>query len=107
MNNNKKKFVNIILINILILFILTIVIESIFGYWFKKNNFGYHMRSERNKIVKFTVNHHDNKEISFSHKRNFYGFIGEEFEPANGSSTTSPASNSIIFIKSFANSIGV
>ena len=108
MNNNKKKFVNIILINILILFILTIVIESIFGYWFKKNNFGYHMRSERNKIVKFTVNHHDNKEISFSHKRNFYGFIGEEFEPANvkivfeggstGAEIWKPQQNSIVEI---------
>ena len=108
MKNTKNKFGNTILINILILFSLIIIIESIFGYWFKKNNFGYHMRSERNKIINFTVNHHNNKKINFIHKRNFYGFIGEEFEPSNvkivfeggstGAEIWKPQKNSIVEI---------
>ena len=108
MKNTKNKFGNTILINILILFSLIIIIESIFGYWFKKNNFGYYMRSERNKIINFTVNHHNNKKINFIHKRNFYGFIGEEFEPSNvkiifeggstGAEIWKPQKNSIVEI---------
>lgn len=108
MKNIKNKFGNTILINILILFCLIITIESIFGYWFKKNNFGYHMRSERNKIINFRVNHHNNKKINFVHKRNFYGFIGEEFEPSNvkiifeggstGAEIWKPQKNSIVEI---------
>ena len=83
MKNYKNRYISIILANILVLFSILIILEIIFGYWFKKNNFGYHMRSERNKIIKFSVNHHDNKQIDFIHKRNFYGFIGKEFDPSN------------------------
>ena len=39
------------------------------------------MRSERNKAIKFSVNHHNNEKINFIHRRNFYGFIGDEFNP--------------------------
>ena len=106
MENNKNKFTTIILINILILFFILIILESIFGYWFKKDNFGYHMRSERNKIIKFTVNHHDKKKINFTHRRNFYGFIGDELKPkdvkivfeggSTGAEIWKPEKNSIV-----------
>ena len=74
-------FTKIISINLLVFFITVLLIEIIFGYWFKKNNFGIYMRSERNKVIKFSVNHHNNEKINFIHKRNFYGFIGDEFNP--------------------------
>ena len=75
------KFIKIISINILIFLIIIFVFEIILGYWFKKNNFGIYMRSERNKAIKFSVNHHNNEKINFIHRRNFYGFIGDEFNP--------------------------
>ena len=76
-----KRYLKILSINILILLSLLIFLEIILGYWFKKNNFGIYMRSERNKVIKFSVNHHKNNEkIDFIHKRNFYGFIGDEFK---------------------------
>ena len=108
MINVKNKIFYTILINILVLLFIIIILESIFGYWFKKNNFGYHMRSERNKIINFSVNHHDNKRINFTHRRNFYGFIGENFEPKNvkiifqggstGAEIWKPQKNSIVEI---------
>ena len=80
--NNFLKYLKISFYNFLIFFSLIIFIEVIFGYWFKKNNFGIHMRAERNKVSKFNVSHHgNNKKISFLYKRNFYGFIGDEFNP--------------------------
>ena len=79
---NFFKYLKISLYNLLIFISLIVFIEIIFGYWFKKNNFGIHMRAERNKVSKFNVSHHGNGEkISFLYKRNFYGFIGEEFDP--------------------------
>ena len=79
--NYLKRFFIIFFINFLILTILICLIEIIFGYWFKKNNFGIHMRAERNKVVKINVSHHNNEKINFIYKRNFYGFIGDEFKP--------------------------
>jgi lysophospholipase L1-like esterase len=78
----KKKFI-LFVINLSIFVIFIGVIELIFGYWLKNNNFGIYMRSERNKVVKFSVNHHNNKKIDFIHKRNFYGFIGNDFDPSD------------------------
>jgi len=39
------------------------------------------MRSERNKIIKYSRVQYNNEKINFIYKRNFYGFIGEEFNP--------------------------
>lgn len=75
------KIIKIISINIIVFFVIIFIIEIILGYWFKKNNFGIYMRTERNKVIKFSVNHHNNEKIDFIHKRNFYGFIGNEFNP--------------------------
>ena len=76
-----KKYLKIIQIIFILLLFIIIIIEIIFGYWFKKNNFGIHMRAERNRVNQISVNHHNNKEMSFIYKRNFYGFIGDEFNP--------------------------
>ena len=72
----------ILTINLIIFFILVLFIEAIFGYWFKQNNFGIYMRSERNKNELVTATHND-KEYNFSYKRNFYAFRGDEFDPTN------------------------
>jgi len=71
-------------INFIILIFFISILEIIFGYWFKDNNFGIYMRAERNRINTISVNHHkNNEEINFTYKRNFYGFIGDEFNPQN------------------------
>ena len=100
--NNKLK---LIFYNITFLLIFILILEIIFGFWFKKNNFGIHMRNERNKNWKTTSVFND-KEYSFFYKRNFYGFRGDEFDPKdvkiifNGGSTSNqrytPESKTIV-----------
>ena len=68
--------------NLIILLALLALGESIFGYWFTKDNFGIYMKSERDKNWK-TSSTFNNKEYSFFYKRNFYGFRGDEFNPKN------------------------
>ncbi len=68
--------------NLIILSVLLVLGESIFGYWFTKDNFGIYMKSERDKNWK-TSSTFNNKEYSFFYKRNFYGFRGDEFDPKN------------------------
>jgi len=79
--NYLKRFITIFFSNFLILIFLICLAEIAFGYWFKKNNFGIHMRAERNKVAKINVSHHNGKKINFIYRRNFYGFIGEDFKP--------------------------
>ena len=76
------KKIKLVFYNLIFLIIFIIILESVFGYWFKENNFGIHMRNERNKNWK-TVSIFNNKEYSFFYKRNFYGFRGKEFNPKN------------------------
>ena len=71
-----------LVINIAIFCALILFIECIFGYWFKENNFGIYMRSERNRSDLFNVTHND-KEYTFYYKRNFYAFRGDEFDPSD------------------------
>jgi len=66
--------------NIFLTFCLIILFESIFGYWFKDDNFGIHVRKLRN-IEKQFNNDHNGKKYSYIFKRNFHGFIGEEIKP--------------------------
>ena len=72
----------IIFINILILFLLITFIEIIFGYWFKENNFGFYMRTERNKNILYKTNH-EKKKSEHHYIRNFYGFRGDEVDPSD------------------------
>ena len=87
-----KSYLKIFFLNIFIFFILIIIFELIFGHFLKKNNFGYLMRSERQKNETYEVIH-NNQKYKFNYKRNFYGFRGEEFNPTdvkiifNGGST--------------------
>lgn len=76
------KKVKLVFYNLVFLIIFIIILEAIFGYWLKENNFGIHMRNERNKNWK-TTSILNNKEYTFFYKRNFYGFRGREFNPEN------------------------
>ena len=78
----KKKILKIILINFIIFLSLILIFEIFFGYWFKKNNFGFIMRHERQKQIYYETIH-DEKKYKFFYKRNFYGFRGEEVDPKN------------------------
>ena len=73
-------FFKVTIYNFFIFLFLIIILEIIFGYWFKKENFGIYMRKER-KINWQTISSFDEKEYNFSYKRNFWGFRGEEFNP--------------------------
>ena len=79
---NRKKYIKIFCINCIVLFSLVFIFEIIFGYWFKKNNFGFFMRHERQK-QNYYETIHDEKKYKFYYKRNFYGFRGDEVDPQN------------------------
>jgi hypothetical protein len=74
------RFLKITIYNFFILLFLLVLLEAIFGYWFKKENFGIYMRKER-KINWQTTSTFYGKDYSFFYKRNFWGFRGEEFDP--------------------------
>ena len=78
----KTKIAKFLLINFIIFFSLILIFEIFFGYWFKKNNFGFIMRLERQKQIYYETIH-DEKKYRFFYKRNFYGFRGEEVDPKN------------------------
>ena len=78
----KIKIIKILFINCIIFFSLIFIFEIFFGYWFKKNNFGFLMRTERQKQVYYETIQDQNK-YRFYYKRNFYGFRGEEVDPKN------------------------
>ena len=69
----------IFFINLCIFLLLIIFIEAIFGYWFKEDNFGIHMRKHRNQSENYEIKLNKQK-YKFKYKRNFYGFRGEEVE---------------------------
>ena len=78
----KIKIIKILFINCIIFFSLIFIFEIFFGYWFKKDNFGFIMRFERQK-QNYYETIHDEKKYRFYYKRNFYGFRGEEADPKN------------------------
>ena len=78
----KRKIIKILFINCIIFFSLIFIFEIFFGYWFKKDNFGFIMRFERQK-QNYYETIHDEKKYKFYYKRNFYGFRGEEADPKN------------------------
>ncbi|WP_440924063.1 SGNH/GDSL hydrolase family protein [Candidatus Pelagibacter sp.] len=63
------RVIKIILINLTILLSLVVLIELIFGYWFKDYNFGPELRGKR--MQKIIFNHKNEKTI---YLRDFYGF---------------------------------
>lgn len=60
-----------------IVFLFTIIIELLFGYWFDKNNLGPFMREHRMKNQKI-IWEYKGENIKYNYKRNYYGFRGEE-----------------------------
>ena len=66
----------------MIFIVIITIIEIIFGYWFKDNNFGIYVRSERNVIEVIIAEHSENK-LKHIYKRNFYAFRGDEFKPSD------------------------
>ena len=78
----KRKIIKILFINCIIFFSLIFIFEIFFGYWFKKNNFGFIMRFERQK-QNYYETIHDEKKHKFYYKRNFYAFRGNEIDPSN------------------------
>ena len=74
------RFLKIIVINFFIFFLLIIILEVIFGYWFKSENFGIYMRKER-KVNWQTESSFNGKNYNFFYQRNFWGFRGNEFDP--------------------------
>ena len=65
--------------NLLVLFILIIIFELIFGHWFELENFGIHMRKHRNinELYKITI---DDDNYQFEYKRNSNGFRSSKNE---------------------------
>ena len=87
------KLFKIIFYNIFVLLVFILIIEIIFGYWFKELNFGPNMRGKRVQKIVFK---HENKQINYF--RDFYGFregpyINKKYDPSkikiifNGGST--------------------
>ena len=74
------RFFKVVIYNFFVFLFLIIILEALFGYWFKEENFGIYMRKER-KINWQTTSLFNGKKYNFFYKRNFYGFRGDEFEP--------------------------
>ena len=77
-----SKIIKLLTYNLFVFFILISIFEIFFGYYFKKNNFGYIMRSERQKNQIYEVIHND-KKYKYTYKRNFHGFRGDEITPSS------------------------
>ena len=77
-----KNSIKITVYNLLTLLILIIIFELIFGYFLKPDNFGYIMRSERQKDQVYEVIHNDRK-YKYRYKRNYHGFRGDEIAPSD------------------------
>tara|TARA_B100001989_G_C24473527_1_gene430508 strand:+ start:72 stop:1082 length:1011 start_codon:yes stop_codon:yes gene_type:complete len=77
-----SKIIKLLTYNLFVFFILIFIFEIFFGYYFKKNNFGYIMRSERQKNQIYEVIHNDIK-YKYTYKRNFHGFRGDEITPSS------------------------
>ena len=77
-----KNLSKIVFTNFLIVIFFIILIELFFGYWFEKYNFGPYMREHRMKNQPTTFKY-EGKIYTYNYKRNYYGFRGEDVEPAN------------------------
>ena len=76
---NKPNSMRIVFYNLFIFFILILLFELFFGYWFKNENFGIYIRDQRNVKKKFDIIHNNNN-YRYIFKRNSLGFIGEEID---------------------------
>ena len=87
------KSFKVISINICILLIFILILELIFGDWFKKYSWGNSLRSERLKKITYEVKF-NKKKYKHIYKKNSLGFRGKEIQPKDlkflmmGGSTT-------------------
>ena len=87
------KFIKIGFLNLFIFFVLVLLSELTFGYWFDKYNFGPYMREFRLKSNPYTIEFEGNK-YNYIYLRNYHGFRGEKIKPSEiqaiiiGGSTT-------------------
>jgi len=65
--------------NLLVLFILVIIFELIFGHWLESENFGVHMRKHRNINELYKITIYDSN-YQFEYKRNSNGFRSSKSE---------------------------
>jgi len=88
-----KSLIKLITINLITFFLLIILIELFFGYWFDKNNFGPYMREHRLKKILYKVNYNQ-KNYEYTYLRNYNAFRGQDINPEHikiimiGGSTT-------------------
>ena len=76
------RFFKVVIYNLIVFLFFILLLETIFGYWFKKENFGIYMRKER-KINWQTTSSFNGQNYNFFYKRNYWGFRGDEFDPKN------------------------
>ena len=76
------KIIKIISLNFFIFFLFFLAIETLFGYWFDKDNLGPYMREHRMKKNSLSVIY-DNKQYNHVYERNYYGFRGKEINLEN------------------------
>jgi lysophospholipase L1-like esterase len=79
----KKNYsiIKIIFTNVLIVSVCIILAESLFGYWFDKDNFGPYMREHRMKNQPIVWKQKD-EIIKYNYIKNYYGFRGDDIEPS-------------------------
>ena len=73
------KSIKIIVVNLFIFIIFICLFEMLFGFWFKKENFGIYMRKER-RVNWHTESSFYGQDYKFFYKRNRWGFRGDEFD---------------------------
>ena len=59
-----------------------LLVELFFGYWFSEHNFGPYMREHRLKKNPIVLTY-KGIQYDYIYKRNYYGFRGEEIDPAS------------------------
>ena len=78
--DSKIKKIKLVSINITFFFLLVILFELIFGYWFDKYNFGPYMREHRLKKIPYQMTYNE-KEYNYTYVRNSFAFRGGEIDP--------------------------
>ena len=80
MDSKIKKKIKLVSINITFFFLLVIIFELLFGYWFAKYNFGPYMREHRLKKIPYQMTY-NGKEYNYTYIRNSFAFRGGEIDP--------------------------
>ena len=74
-----KNIFKIIFYNLSVFIFAILLVEVVFGGWFKKDNLGAYFREHRMKKVPYSIKYND-RQYDFTYLRNYHGFIGEEID---------------------------